>query len=387
MGIDILLHLAIIIILSKIASAICNRFKQPPVIGMLLLGIVLGPTVLNAFKPGEIIQWIAQVGVLFLLFEAGLETNIKQIKKDSKKALLPALGGVLLPLTLGFFLTYFITHDLKEGLVVGVIFTATSVSVSVMTLLDLGKLKSIEGRCIINAAILDDIVGILLLTFVFGLSGGAEAGNSQLFLSVGKIVLFFAVTILAGIFLIKPFFLNVKKLLLENSTLALAVSIIFIYSWFAEKTGLAAITGAYCAGLFIGQTEYKQVIQTGIANTGRVFFIDIFFVSLGLEFNLLRINSAPLFLLLFVLLAISGKMIGSSIGAYLTKFDMNRSLRIGVGMVPRGEVALIIANMALERQLISTDIVSATVLMVIVSAMITPVLLKLMFKDEKKKTF
>jgi len=384
MEIDILLQLAIIIFLSKILGAICNRFKQPPVIGMLFLGIILGPTLFNLVEPGAIIRWIAQIGVLFLLFEAGLETNLKQIKSDSKQALLPAFGGVILPFALGFALSYILTKDFMESIVIGVIFTATSVSVSVMTLLDMGKLKGIEGRCIVNAAIIDDIVGILLLTFVFGLSTDGDVAKSQLFFSIGKIFIFFVVAILFGLFFIRPFFTNVKKLLLENSVLSLAIVTVFLYAWFAEQTGLAAITGAYCAGLFLGQTEYKHSIRTGVSNTGKAFFVDIFFVSIGLEFNLFKIEAQPLFLILFVVFAVVGKIFGSGLGALLTKFDFKRSLRIGVGMVPRGEVALIIANMALEKKLISVSVVSATILMVIISATLTPIFLKYSFKQKKK---
>ena len=139
---NILLHLAIIIFFSKILGAISRKFKFPPVIGMLFLGVVLGPTFLHFIEPGEVINWIAEIGVLFLLFEAGLETNLKQIKTDSKQALLPAIGGIVLPFSLGFFLIYLIDKNLVQSLIVGVIFTATSVSVSVMTLMDIGKVSS-----------------------------------------------------------------------------------------------------------------------------------------------------------------------------------------------------------------------------------------------------
>jgi Kef-type K+ transport system membrane component KefB len=205
-----------------------------------------------------------------------------------------------------------------------------------------------------------------------------------MFLLIGKIFLFFIVAILAGLFILKPFFFNLKKLLLENSVLSLAIVTLFLYSWFAEKAGLAAITGAYCAGLFLGQTDYKLEIRNGISNTGKAFFVDVFFVSIGLEFNLLQVGSNTTFILLFVLFSLLGKMIGSSAGAYFTKFDVSRSARIGIGMLPRGEVALIIANMAFDKGLISDGIVSATVLMVMVSALITPIFLKMSFKGSPK---
>jgi len=384
---NILLHLAIIIFFSKILGALSRKFKQPPVIGMLLLGIVLGPTFLHFIEPGEVLKWIAKIGVLFLLFEAGLETNLKQIKEDSKQAILPASGGILFPFILGFLLSFLFSGNITQSLIIGVIFTATSVSVSVMTLLDLGKLKGLEGRCIVNSAIIDDIVGILLLTFIFGLTATSGVHDTNLALSFGKIIIFFVIAFAFGIFIIQPFFHNLKKFLMENVVISLAVVAVFIYSWFAELTGLAAITGAYFAGLFLGQTQQRHKVQEGISNIGKSFFVDVFFVSIGLEFNLFSIEASPLFLIGFIFLAILGKLFGSGLGARLTKFDTVRSFRIGAGMIPRGEVALIVANMALEKSLISVDVLSATILMVVVSALITPFLLKYGFTKLKKESF
>ena len=383
----IFLYLAIIIFFSKILGAVSKKLKQPPVIGMLLLGIILGPTFLHLIEPDKIIIWIAKIGVLFLLFEAGLGTNIKQIKKDSKQAALPAIGGIILPYIFGFLLSYFVTKNITQALIVGVIFTATSVSVSVMTLIDLGKLKGLEGRCIVNAAIIDDIVGILLLTFIFGLTATAGGVGTTFTISIVKIIVFFIIAFIFGIFILKPFFLNLKKFLLDNVVVSLAIVVVLLYSWFAEFSGLAAITGAYFAGLFLGQTHHKHAVQTGITNIGKSFFVDVFFVSIGLGLNLFEIKAEPKFLIAFILLAIIGKVIGSGLGARLNNFDTTRSFRIGTGMIPRGEVALIIANMAIERGIISTDVLSATILMVIFSALITPLLLKFGFTKLKRVSF
>jgi Na+:H+ antiporter len=384
---NILLKLAIIIVLSKILGALSRKFKQPPVIGMLLLGIFLGPTVLHIIEPCDIILWIGKIGVLFLLFEAGLETDIKKIKKESGQAIMPAAGGIILPFIFGFLLSYMMNSNLIASLVLGVIFTATSVSVSVMTLIDIGKLTGLEGRCIVNSAIIDDIVGILLLTVIFGFALNTGSGSSSILIPFGKIILFFVVVIVAGMFLIKPLYQNLKKLLLENVVISLTIAVLLIYSWFAEQTGLAAITGAFFAGLFIGQTGYKHTIQEGVSIVGKSFFVDIFFIGIGLEFNLFKLEAEPLYLVIFILLAVSSKIIGSGIGARLTGFDTVKSFRIGCGMVPRGEVALIIANMALERNIIPNDILSATILMVIVSAVITPIMLKFGFTKLVKKSF
>ena len=384
---NLLLHLAIIIFASKILGAISRKFKQPPVIGMLLLGVVLGPTFLNFIQTNDIIEWIAKLGVLFLLFEAGLETNVKKIKEESKQAILPALGGIIFPFGLGYFLSFLLLGNHTQSIIVGIIFTATSVSVSVMSLLDMNKLKEMEGRCIVNAAIIDDIVGILLLTFVFGFLGNSSPEGVSLSISSIKILLFFVVTIGVGIFIIRPIFLNLKKILLDNVVTSLAIAVVMLFAWFAEATGLAAITGSYFAGLFLGQSNFKHTIQTGITNIGKSFFVDVFFVNIGLQFNLFNIKAKPLFLIGFILLSIVGKIFGSGLGAKLTNFDMIRSFRIGAGMVPRGEVALIIANMALGRNLISQEVLSATILMVIFSAILTPLLLNFGFNKLGKSSF
>jgi len=250
-----LLSLALILFLSALIRAISSKYHTPPVIGLLLLGVVLGPTILNILKFSELIHWIGEVGVLFLLFQAGLETDTKRIRHESKQALLPALGGVMLPLITGFFLIYFITGNIAESLVVGVIMTATSVSVSVMTLYDLGKMKGIEGRCIVNSAIIDDVIGILLLTAVFAIFSKSETESANQYLPFLKIAIFFVVIIVFGKYMIPGLFNNLKKLRLEQSVTKLAIIIIFTFAWLAEYAELAAITGAYFAGLFLGQTQ------------------------------------------------------------------------------------------------------------------------------------
>ncbi len=384
---NLLINLAIIIFASKAFGALSKKIKQPPVIGMLLLGIILGPTVFDFIKSGEVISWIAKIGVLLLLFEAGLETDIKRIKDESKQALLPALGGIIFPFIFGYILTFILIGDQTQSLIVGTIFTATSVSISVMSLLDMRKLKSMEGRCIVNSAIIDDIVGILLLTFIFGtLTGSADSGPA-ISLSILKITIFFTVIIVVGLFVIRPFFLNLKKILLDNVVISLSIAVVLLFSWFAELTGLAAITGAYFAGLFLGQTHHKHSIKKGASDLGKSFFVDVFFVNIGLQFNLFEIEAEPIFLIAFIVFSIVGKLIGSGLGARITGFDLTRSFRISSGMIPRGEVALIVANMALERHLINHDILSATILMVIVSAFITPFLLKYGFVKLGKSTF
>jgi Kef-type K+ transport system membrane component KefB len=371
-----LINLAIILFCSAVIRAFSSKLKTPPVIGLLLLGVALGPTLLNFIPYNEIIHWIGEVGVLILLFQAGLETDIKRIRIESKQALPPAMGGIILPLTAGILLIFLDKGSISEALVVGVIMTATSVSVSVMTLYDLGKMKSLEGRCIVNSAIIDDVIGILLLTVIFAVFSGDDVSPGQQFLAFFKIIFFFLAIFISGKYLFPAFFNNLQKLRLDQSVTKLAIIIIFIFAWLAESAELAAITGAYFAGLFLGQTRQHRIIGNDLDIIGKALFVDVFFVGIGLQFNLLDINLNLLFLLAFVLISIFSKLIGAGIGAKFTGLDYTRSFRIGSGMIPRGEVALIVANMAVARHLISPDILSATIMMVIITALTTPFLLK-----------
>jgi Kef-type K+ transport system membrane component KefB len=388
---DLVLQIAIILILAIIVRAVSIKLRFPPVIALIFLGIILGPTLLNFAEKKGTIEWIAQIGILFLIFEAGIQTNIKKIREESKKALSPALGGFILPFASGFLLSYFFNYGLFPSLLIGVIFTATSISISVITLMDIDKLNSIEGRCIINSAIIDHILGILVISLIFGISIEQTSYDafhqSQLFQILLKISLYSIFAFIIGVYLIPIIYSNSKKLKLDGSILSLSIAIIFFYSWFAEISGLAAITGAYLAGLFINQTEFRTLVNNGISQLGKSFFIHFFFVGIGLTIQLRDFSIKPLYLTLFLLLAVISKFFGSAIGAKIVKFDTIRAVRIGSGVVPRGEIALIIASMGVRRNLISTDVLSATVMMVIVTSLISPFLIKYSYAKFKKETF
>ncbi len=387
----LILQIALILLLANILRAISLKLKLPPVIALIFLGIVLGPSLFNFVERSGTIEWIAQIGILFLIFEAGIQTNLSKIREESKKAIFPALGGIVFPFLFGLLLAKIFGYGLVSSLFIGAVFTATSISISVITLMDIDKLKSIEGRCIVNSAIIDDVLGILLISFIFGLSvektGSSNIYQSELFLTVIKIIVYFIIAFAVGLYLLPALFVNSKKLRLEGSILSVSVAIIFLYSWFAEMSGLAAITGAYLAGLFIGQTEYRHMINTGISEVGKSLFIDFFFIGIGLAINLRILSINPLYLILFLLLAIISKFFGSAFGARIAKFDTTRSVRIGFGMIPRGEVALIIASMGVQHKLLSVDDLSAVVLMVIITSITAPFLIKFSYRKFRKETF
>ncbi len=375
-----LLHLAIILILSKYVAALAIKFKMPPVLGMIITGILIGPSALDIVKTDVVIQWLAKLGVILLLFTAGLDTDLVQMKSQGKASLLTAGGGVLVPFLLGYFTSLFFGLDNFSATLMGTVLMATSVSVTVMTLIDLKQLHSSEGTTILGAAIIDDVIGILMLTFVFGLHGG----ENNILLSMGKILGYFVLSFLVGFFLFKPIIRFTKRLNVESGVVTIALALCFFYAWAAEKAGMAEITGAYIAGLFIGQTRFKRTVSEGVETLGQTFFVAIFFINIGLETHLENISGNPLFIILIILFAIIGKIFGSGLGAKVGGFSLGQSTRIGVGMVPRGEVALIISAMALTRGIFTQTEYSTTVLIVILSAILTPPLLKLTFREKKE---
>ena len=373
-----LLHLALILIFAKIASSISIKLKMPPVLGMLIIGIILGPSFLDIVKTDIVISYLAKIGVIMLLFSAGLETDIRKMKNQGKISFLTALGGVLTPFLFGYFTALLFGKNSYTAILIGTVLTATSVSVSVMTLLEMKRLHSPEGTSILEAAIIDDIIGILLLTFVFGL----HSNNTNIAWSIEKIFIFFTLTFLIGFFLIKPVLFYSKKLNIDYSVLSIALAICFFFAWGAKISGVAEVTGAYFAGLFIGQTDSKRTVMEGIETLGHSFFVSLFFINIGLETHFEYISGNPWFIVSIIFLAILGKVLGAGFGAKLGGFTRVEALRTGIGMIPRGEVALIISSMALAKGIFSQTEFSTVVLLVVVSAIVTPFLLKLSFKEK-----
>lgn len=369
--------LAIIIIAAKLFSFFSIKMKQPPVLGMLFIGLVLGPSGLKLFHSNVIFQFLSNIGVIFLLFLAGLETDIPSMKRSGKSSLIIALGGVFLPLGAGIGAGLFFKYSILSSFLIGLILTATSVSVTVMSLIDMKKLRSVEGTTILGAAIIDDVIGILLLTFVFSFSG--PQGN--VWLSMAKILGYLGAAILFGMFLINPIIQMTRKLKLEQGVLSIALALCLLYAWSAEKAQIAAITGAYLAGLFLGQTNAKTTIMEGVETLGQSLFVSVFFINIGLETELWEHEINYGFTAIFLAIAVFSKILGSGIGARASGFSWNRSLGISFGMIPRGEVALIIAQMALTKGLLGASEFSTTVMMVVTTALITPFLLKWSFAE------
>jgi len=396
---QLLLLLAIIVAAAKLAGAAASRVGQPAVFGEILAGLLLGPTLLNVlgwpiFVTGPplhgvegaaplaaIVRDLADVGVILLMFVAGMETDLDEMRRVGKVAFWTATGGVVLPLVGGaltagaFGLPFF-----WEGLFIGTILTATSVSISAQTLMEIGVLRSKEGSAILGAAVIDDVMGIVLLSTVIAFArNGGRPDVAALAWTVVRIAIFFAIAVFFGRYL-APFARAADRLGVSQGLLALVLAVTFLYAWAAEYVGeMAAITGSYVAGVLFARTRYKESIDQGIHPLTYSMFVPIFFVSIGLEANGRELGGDIWFTVVLVAVAIAAKAIGASGFAWLSGFSGRRSVRVGVGMISRGEVGLIVASYGLSHGIINRNVFSASVIMVLFTTMMTPPLLRLVF--------
>jgi Na+:H+ antiporter len=399
-SLQVLLLLALIIAAAKIAGALVARLHQPAVFGEILVGVMLGPTVLNVlgwpiFTPSvegvqsgsvgllPVVRDLAQIGVLLLMFVAGLETDLDQMRHVGKVAFWSALGGVVLPFIGGAALAVAFGLPLFwQGIFIGTILTATSVSISAQTLMELGALRSREGSTILAAAVIDDVMGIVVLSMVVAFSKASVAGavdTGALATVVVRLAVYFAVAIYAGRWL--PTVLRwAADLPASQAMLAAVLVITFVYGWAAEYVGgVAAITGTYLAGVLVARTKFKETIDAGVHALTYAMFVPVFFISIGLQADARALADQMPFATSLILVAIVAKAIGCGVSSRLCGFDTQESIRVGIGMISRGEVGLIVAGYGLAEGLIGRDVFSASVLVVLATTMATPPLLRLVF--------
>jgi Kef-type K+ transport system membrane component KefB len=326
---------------------------------------------------------LAEIGILFLLFISGLETSISKLKKTGKASTFVAIGGVIAPLLLGILSGILLGFAIQESIVIGLILTATSVGVTARTLMDLHVLDTDVGATILGAAVIDDILGILLLVSVMSIQ---TTIIDTLWIGL-KIIIFFLVFLYIGIKVIDKILDLGEKIYLPKAFLSISISIFLIYSFFADSAGISGIIGAFIAGLIIGQNVRSTKISEDIKTIGYGLFIPIFFVWIGSRFweesstDLSLYALIAVFALVFILISILGKIIGCGIGAKLAGLSNKESLQVGIGMIPRMEVALIIVAAAVSRGIIADPIVAhqlliITILISIFTTLITPFLIK-----------
>ena len=374
----LILQLVIILIASKIAGSLSVRLGQPSVLGKLLIGIVLGPSVLGLVNESETLAEFSQIGVILLMFIAGLETDVEEFKRTGKASTLVGLGGIIVPLVLGYFAGVVLNLTTMESLFLGLLLSATSVSISVQALKEMNQLKTREGTTILGAAVIDDVVVIIALAFLMSFAGG----DVNLTTVILKKILFFAGAILVG-WKVVPWFLNkFTSLKVTETVISSALIICFTYAYLAEYTGVAAIIGAYIAGVAISVTNYKHEIFEKVETISYSIFVPVFFTSIGITAEFSGINENLGLIIMLSILAILTKLVGSSVGAKVAGFGWNSSLGIGAAMVSRGEVALIMATIGLEAKLLSQDMFAVIVVVVLVTTIVTPPMMKWFFKSK-----
>jgi Kef-type K+ transport system membrane component KefB len=388
-----LLDLVLLLGAASIGGWLSGLIKMPKVLGQIVIGIILGPTVLGWLNgQNEMIHTMSEIGVIFLMFLAGLETDINELKSSGKGASIIAMGGVIFPIFFGTIIPYFFFKQyLPTGsghqqflfaLYIGTILTATSVSISVSVLRDMNKLGSKEGISILGAAIIDDVLGIILLAVITGMVN--PSGNSSIIGLVIRIVSFFILSFIVGVIISKLITNFAMGSAWSEKVIIFAIILCFLFAFMAEVFKIAAITGAYVVGVIFSTTPYQRKITNRIQVLAYSLFTPIFFVSIGLKVAITaEILKYWKYAIVIVLIAIFGKIIGCGLGALLSKFKLNQAIQVGIGMIARAEVALIIASQGMASKIISDATFTSIVLLVVISTLVTPPLLKYSFSNEK----
>lgn len=376
----LILQLAIILVFSKIAGDISVKLGQPSVLGKLLVGILIGPSVLGLVTETETLKEFSQLGVILLMFIAGLETDVDEFKRTGKASTFVGIGGIVFPLLVGYLAGILLGLSTMQSWFLGLLLSATSVSISVQALKEMNQLKSREGTTILGAAVIDDVVVIIALAFLMSFAGG----DINLSVVILKKVFFFAGAIFVG-WKIVPWFLNrFSSLKVTEAVTSSALIICLVYAYLAEYTGVAAIIGAYIAGVSISVTKFKHEVFKKVETISYSIFVPVFFTSIGVTAQFSGIMDNIGLIVLLSVVAILTKLIGASVGAKLAGFNWNSSLGIGSAMISRGEVALIIAAIGLESKLLTQDMFAIIVVVVLVTTIVTPPMMKWFFKSDSE---
>jgi len=374
----LILQLALILLATKIAGDVSVKLGQPAVFGKLLVGILLGPSVLGLIENTELLKELSEIGVILLMFLAGLETDLDEFKKSGKPAFLVGVGGIVFPFIGGYAVGVLFGYDTVTSVFMGLLFTATSVSISVQTLRELGRLRSPEGMAILGAAVVDDILVILLLAIVMTLTGAEEVNIGLLLL---KKAVFFAGALLVAWKVVPPVMRWLSRLRVTESLASGALIICFFYAYAADAFGIAPIIGAFIAGAAIGATTFERQVLEKVEPISYAFFVPVFFTSIGVAAELKGLGDNVGLAVILSLVALLTKLIGAYLGARASGFSHRPSLAVGVGMISRGEVALIIASIGLSEKLLPPSLFTVALLVILVTTLATPPLLKWVYRN------
>ena len=382
-----LVDIALILLSTKILGVITKRFQMPQVVGALLAGLIMGPALLNIIHSTEFLTQVSELGVIVMMFTAGLGTNLDDLKQTGKAGFCVALCGVIVPWIGGSLLAFFFNDStasnvLMQNVFIGVILTATSVSITVETLKEMGKLSTVVGNTILAAALIDDILGLIALTVVTSLGGSSD---SNLLIVLLKIVGFFVFVVVVGMLVKKGmdwYVQNVHSTDLQRYPI-FAFVLCLVMAYCAEEFfGVADITGSFAAGVIISTTAKSKYIEVKFAPLSYLLLTPIFFASIGLKVELPEMSGKViLFAVLLSIMAVLTKIVGCGLGAKLCGLNNKQCEQVGIGMVCRGEVALIVADKGSALGLMPDAFFAPVIIMVVVSTVVTPILLKFAFRE------
>lgn len=391
---DFLLDVALILLSTKVFGLLTKRIHMPQVVGALVAGLLLGPAVFNIIQYTDFIHQMSEIGVIVLMFCAGLETDIDELKRSGKASFIIALAGVVIPLIGGFGVAWFFnrpgmiessasTSIFLQNMFIGVILTATSVSITVETLKEMGKLNTQAGNAILGAAIIDDILGIIALTMITSMADSSV----NIWVVLLKIVGFLVFIAAGGLLLHRAFKYWVEQYKRDMRRFVIVAFVICLLMAYAaeEFFGVADITGAFFAGLIITKTTKTNYVARRFDTLSYILLSPIFFASVGLQVELPAMSATiVLFAVILVVVAILTKVVGCGLGAKVCGYSNKNAIRIGAGMISRGEVALIVAAKGNAVGLMSAALLGPVVIVVVITTIIAPVFLKLSFASSKK---
>lgn len=379
-----LAELFVILLLTKIAAHYSVKLKMPSVIGELLVGIIIGPAMLNWIHPTTFINYFSELGVIVLMFIAGLEGDLKLLIKYWAPALTVATLGVIVPTGTAFLLCYnLFNFSVKASVFMGLVLSATSVSITIQVLKEMHRLNTRAGAIICGAAVADDIICVILLGIASSIYGTSQ--HESIWLMVLKMFLFFVIVLLIGKFIVPKFLSIFQDLNATESDTAGAMILCFGTAALAVMMGMSDVLGAYFAGLAISETDFEDHLEDKIEPIGYAVFIPVFFVSIGLQISFKGMQNDILFIILLIITAILGKQIGCGLAAKMFHLSWTESNVVGAGMVSRGEMALVVANVALSSHLIDQNHYTAMILVTVITTLVAPLILKLFILKSNKK--
>ena len=377
-----LLDIALILLSTKLLGLVTRRFNLPQVVGALLAGVILGPSVLNILHETNFITRMAELGVIVLMFTAGLESDISKLKSTGKHSFIIALLGVIIPLVGGTIVAYIFNDgslttvsELLQNVFIGTILTATSVSITVETLKELGKISEKSANIILGAAVIDDVLGILVLTLVSSLADS----SINIWIVIIKILGFLAFSLVIGYLLYVFFDKWISKYDIDKRRFVIGAFVIcLLLSFLAEEFfGVADITGAFIAGVILSKNKETSYIANRFDIISYMLLSPIFFASIGINMTIPKMSiSVVVMTIVLIIVAILTKIIGCGIGAKLCGYSNCEVIQIGIGMISRGEVALILANKGMKLGIMNSYFLPPIIIMVIITTIITPILLK-----------